>query len=522
MEKERLSSSAPSELARASGAVPLHRSAGVLLHVTSLPGRYGIGDLGPSARAWVDVLARARQSWWQLLPLTPPGAGHSPYKSFSAFAGNPDLISPDDLYESGLIDRTDLQASTLPAGRVDYAKVGRVKARLFSRAWTRFKSSTARSVVDCFESFRHQHRGWLDDFALFTAIRHQQRERPMRAWPRELAARRREALRAFAREHGDRISQIAFAQFCFWRQLEALRTYAAARHVRLIGDLPIFVAPESADVWANPRLFRLDAQFQPTVVAGVPPDYFSRTGQRWGNPMYRWQAMRRDGFGWWVARIGAALRQADLVRIDHFRGFAASWEIPAHYRTAERGRWVKSPGRELFAAARATLGVLPFIAEDLGVITPDVLALRNDLGLPGMRVLQFAFGDRGADNPFLPHNYDCNTVAYTGTHDNDTTVGWFGGLGKSERAAVERYVPGAAKQPADALIRLAWSSIADLAIAPAQDVLSLGSAARMNTPGRPVGNWRWRLTTQSGAAFERAFDRLGALTEMYRRSRVTH
>lgn len=468
------------------------------------------------------MLARAKQNWWQLLPLTPPGEGHSPYKSFSAFAGNPDLISPDDLYESGLIDRTDLQASALPAGRVDYAKVGRVKARLFRRAWDRFRSGAARSVLDCFESFRHQHRGWLDDFALFTAIRRQQRERPMRAWPRELAARRTGALRAFAREHADRIGEIAFAQFCFWRQLEGLRTYAAARHVRLIGDLPIFVAPESADVWANPRLFRLDARFQPTVVAGVPPDYFSRTGQRWGNPMYRWPAMRRDNFSWWIARLGAALRQADLVRIDHFRGFAASWEIAASRRTAQFGRWVKSPGRELFAAARAALGGLSFIAEDLGLITPDVHALRDELGMPGMRVLQFAFDERTANDSFLPHNYDRNTVVYTGTHDNDTTAGWFKQLPGSVRAGVERYAPGAAENPAAALVRLAWSSVADLAIAPAQDVLGLNSAARMNVPGQPIGSWRWRLTTLRGATVERAFDCLGALTETYGRANAAH
>jgi 4-alpha-glucanotransferase len=428
------------------------------------------------------------------------------------------LISPDDLVAAGLIDRDDLPASPLRPGRADYAKARGLKARLIGRAWARFKAGAARPLADAFDAFRHEHAGWLSDFALFMAIKRALGGKPWHAWPQGLAARRPADLRGFSTAHADAIGRTAFEQFLFARQLDALRAYAAARHVRLIGDLPIFVSGESADVWANPGLFRLDARFRPTVVAGVPPDYFSQTGQRWGNPMYRWPAMRRDNFAWWVDRLRAALRQADLVRIDHFRGFAASWEIPAAHRTARHGRWVRSPGRELFAAARKALGGLPFIAEDLGVVTPDVHALRDRLGLPGMRVLQFAFGDAGDANPFLPHNYVRDAVAYTGTHDTDTTRGWFARLGKAERANVERYAPGAAKGPADALIRLAWSSVADLAIAPAQDVLGLGGEARMNTPGRPTGNWRWRLTATDGKAFDRAMGRLAERTEMYGRA----
>jgi 4-alpha-glucanotransferase len=500
------------------------RAAGILLHVTSLPGPYGVGDLGPAAFAWVDLLARAGQRWWQTLPLGPPGEGHSPYRCYSAFAGNPDLISPDKLVQSGLLAADDLPATPLPPGRADYPRASARKARLIDLAWERFRNRRQggqRGLAHAFESFCEHNLAWLDDFALFMALKRNTAGRDWAAWPKAIVRRRPAALADARDELRDAVDRVRFAQFLFFRQLDDLRRYARAKNVRLIGDLPIFVSPESADVWANPHLFRLDRRTRrPTVVAGVPPDYFSATGQRWGNPLYDWRAIRRDHFQWWLDRFRATLRQADLVRIDHFRGFAACWEIPAGRPDAVRGRWAKSPGAELFAAARKALGDLPFIAEDLGLITPDVHALRRHTGLPGMRVLQFAFGDR-PDNPFLPHNYDGpRTVCYTGTHDNDTTVGWYRGLRKSERDRVGRYAPGAAARPARALLRLAWSSIAELAIAPAQDVLELGRESRMNVPGKAAGNWRWRLGAMPAetATGRDAFARLGDLTRQYARS----
>jgi 4-alpha-glucanotransferase len=433
----------------------------VLLHVTSLPGRYGIGDLGPEARRWVDALARAKQSWWQILPLGPPGCGDSPYQCFSAFAGNPLLISPDVLIEEGLLTRADVGGASFSDARVDYPRVRRFKERLLRLAWERHTADRQ------FERFRGEQASWLDDFALFMALKEAFPGRCWTDWPRELMSRKPAAMRAARATWADAIGRHQFAQFLFFRQLQNLRKYAHGKGVRLIGDLPIFVAQESSDVWANPHLFKLDRHRRPKVVAGVPPDYFSKTGQRWGNPIYDWRNMQRDGFKWWVERFRATLAQTDLVRIDHFRGFSACWEIPAHLPTAVGGRWVTAPGAALFAAAREALGGLPFIAEDLGLITPDVERLRDSLGLPGMRVLQFAFGDSAA-NPFLPHNYERNVVVYPGTHDNDTTVGWFARLKARERAAVRRYAPHVGDDPAWEMMRLGWGSVANLAIAPAQ------------------------------------------------------
>ena len=494
-----------------------HRSAGVLLHVTSLPGPYGVGDLGPEARAWVDALARAKQTWWQILPLGPPGAGDSPYQCFSAFAGNPLLISPDDLVREGLLRREDLPAHALPPGRVNYHKAGALKTALLVKAWERFWGDHSSPLHDEWDGFTRSQAHWLDDFALFMAMVDARGTARWPGWPRDLARRKPATLHAAKLDQLERVRRHAFAQFLFWRQLQALRRYAKGKGVKLIGDLPIFVSADSSDVWANPQLFQLDRTGRPKAVAGVPPDYFSQTGQRWGNPLYDWDAMRRDGYAWWLARVRATLDQVDLVRVDHFRGFEAYWRVPAHLPTAERGRWVKAPGRELFQALQKALGALPFIAEDLGVITPEVEALRDEFGLPGMRVLQFAFGG-GADNPFLPHHYVRNAVAYTGTHDNDTTVGWFRGLDKKARAAVRDYAGSGSDgkwDPAWALIRLAWASVADRAIAPLQDVLSLGSTARMNTPGTGTGNWRWRYRAET--LRDDVLDRLGELTTTYGR-----
>ena len=490
------------------------RTAGILLHPTSLPGPFGVGDFGPTARAWVDVLATTGQTWWQVLPLNPTGAGDSPYSAFSAFAGNPILISPEDLVADGLLRREDMAGTEFPAGPVDFAKASAFKADLLARAWAKFRGGVAADLRGEFEQFTASQAGWLDDYALFMAIKETMPEGQWMDWPAELARRDRAALTRLATERAEAVGRHRFTQFLFARQLSALRRHAHARGVRLMGDLPIFVAGDSADVWANPHLFRLDRSRRPKFVAGVPPDYFSKTGQRWGNPVYDWEAMQRENFAWWVSRARATLAQVDAVRFDHFRGFQAYWEIPAGCPTAVEGRWVEAPGAELFEVLRRELGGLPVVAEDLGVITPAVDELRARFGLPGMRVLQFAFGG-AVEERFLPHAFDRNTVAYTGTHDNDTTRGWYKALTPAEVASYHRYVPEADRDPVWALIRLAWSSVADTAITPLQDVLGLGTEARMNLPGTAEGNWLWRAT--AGQLRADAFDRLGELTDTYHR-----
>ena len=497
------------------GAAALERGAGVLLHLTSLPNAYGIGDLGPSAYGFLEAMARARQSWWQILPLGPPGAGNCPYNCYSAMAGNTNLISPDLLYRDGLLSRADLRHDKFPADHVDFAPVTRFKNMLLSRAWNRFKSQSRGSLATEFDHFRDAEAWWLDDFSLFVALRHRQ-EKTWTQWDRALVLRKPAALQAVARELEDDISCQRFAQFVFYRQLAALRDHAAQCGIKLIGDMPFFVAADSSDVWANPHLFRLARNRQPSHVSGVPPDYFSAQGQRWGNPLYNWAAMRREGFRWWIERARMALRQTDLVRLDHFRGFGACWTIDADQPTAEHGRWTQSPGEALFNALRNALHALPFIAEDLGDITPDVLALRDRFGLPGMRVLQFGFSGDWA-NPFLPHNYIRNAVAYTATHDNDTARGWYESLSAEERKHLLRYAPEAKSDPAHALLRLAWSSVAAIAIAPLQDVLGLGSEARMNLPGSPFGHWGWRFRERM--LHRDHLDELAELTTIYGRAR---
>jgi 4-alpha-glucanotransferase len=490
------------------------RSGGVLLHVTSLAGPYGIGDLGPAAHRWVDALAAAGQTWWQMLPLGPPGAGDSPYQCFSAFAGSPDLISPDALLADGLIARSDLATIRMRPDAVDYSRASAFKRALIDAAWQRLRAGGARKLQNSFEKFRARAVEWLEDFSLFMALRDAHPDRSWTAWTPDLVMRRATALRDARAGLRDEIERHQFAQFLFFRQLDALRARAKAKGVKLIGDVPMFVSPESADVWANPYLFRLDSRRRPTVVAGVPPDYFSKTGQRWGNPLYNWPAHRRENFRWWVARVRASLEQADLVRIDHFRGFAACWEIPASAPTAQKGRWAKAPGETMLHALQIHLGGLPLIAEDLGLITPDVEKLRDGFHLPGMRVLQFAFGG-DSTNPHLPHNAQPNTVIYTGTHDNDTTAGWWASSPRDQKSKARRYAPGIATDPAWDLIRLAWASVSEIAIAPVQDILGLGSASRMNVPGRADGNWRWRLSGRE--KLTEGLNRLGEYSALYGR-----
>jgi 4-alpha-glucanotransferase len=495
---------------------PTSRSSGILLHPTSLPGPFGIGDLGTAAHAWIDTLARARQSWWQILPLVPTGAGNSPYQGFSAFAGNPDLISPELLVRDGLIRPDESAGISLPEGRVDYTAASSFKAGMLRRAWERFTADGRRQLRDDFETFCGVHGAWLDDYALFTALKEARGGESWAAWPRELLRRDgpSPALQSARQELGNEIGRHQFVQFLLFRQWHALREYARSRGIRLIGDVPIFVSFDSADVWANPRLFLLDASLRPRVVAGVPPDYFSPTGQLWGNPLYDWDALRQTGYAWWVARLRGAFELADVVRLDHFRGFCAAWHVPAEEPTAVRGRWVPGPGGDLFERLQEALGGLPFIAEDLGEITPDVYELRDRFRLPGMKVLQFAFDK--PTNPFLPHNYPQSCVAYTGTHDNDTSRGWYSTLPDHQRWFVGRYLGKGAQDVAWDLMRLAWSSVADTVVAPAQDALDLGTEARMNTPGRPEGNWRWRLLP--GQFNDHVVGRLADLTEVYGRA----
>ena len=468
-----------------------NRSSGVLLHPTSLPGPYGIGDLGPAAYQWVDYLAGSGCKLWQVLPLGPTGYGDSPYQCFSAFAGNPYLISPEFLLRDGLLHSDDLVEKVhFPAERVDYGNLIPWKLNLLERSYKRFASNPGTLRAE-FESFRQEHAGWLEDYALFMAIKEARGGGPWGDWPAELRLRETSALEAFWRQNPAAVERHEYYQFLFYRQWNTLHAYVLQKGLKVIGDIPIFVAFDSSDAWSHPDLFYFDDERRPTVVAGVPPDYFSPTGQLWGNPLYRWEAHQATGYAWWIERIRAILKTVDIVRIDHFRGFSGYWEIPAGNPTAEVGRWVPGPGSALFNAIQAALGELPIIAEDLGVITPDVTALRDQFGLPGMKILQFGFS--GPDNPFLPHHFPQNCVVYTGTHDNDTSLGWYASAPEAEKDYARRYLKVDGHDFAWDLVRSAWASVAVFALAPMQDLLSLGTEARMNYPSRLGGNWEWRL-----------------------------
>jgi 4-alpha-glucanotransferase len=490
------------------------RSSGILLHPTSLPGRFGIGDFGPTAYTWIDQLVRARQRWWQILPLGPTGYGDSPYQSFSAFAGNPLLISPELLVKDGLLRPDDLAAGPFRADRVIFGWVVDWKKGLLARAWANFQAKRDGVLHDAVEEFSGQRAHWLEDFSLFMALKEAHGGVSWLQWPEPIRLREPAAVNDARRELAEPAARHRFAQFLFFRQWGDLKRQAKERGIQLIGDLPIFVSSDSADVWANPELFNLDEHRQPTVVAGVPPDYFSATGQLWGNPLYDWEALKQTGYRWWLDRLVATLEQVDVVRLDHFRGFEAYWEVPASETTAINGRWVAGPGADFFEAAIRHFGRLPLIAEDLGLITPPVDALRRQFGLPGMRILQFGFGG-APEARFLPHNFERHTVVYTGTHDNDCTRGWHACITDAERDFFHRYSASTGADPAWDLMRLAWSSVADLAIAPLQDVLDLGSEARMNYPGQPAGNWDWRF--QAPMLTDQRLDRLAEWTEIYDR-----
>jgi 4-alpha-glucanotransferase len=475
-----------------------YRASGVLLHVTSLPSPYGVGDVGPPALKWIDQLHDAGQSWWQSLPLGPTGYGNSPYQSLSSFVGNGLLISPEWLMEDGLLRASECMPPSFSRTAVDYAKVIPFKHRLLERAWNNFSTGAPPDLQVAFERFCHDQGHWLEDYALFRVLKAKYNGAYYLDWPAELMKRVPAALAKARRDPASQIDQVRFAQFLLFSQGERLKKHARAKGVRLIGDLPFFVSPDSSDVWANPELFLLDEQRRPRFVAGVPPDYFSSRGQLWGNPVYNWDALRQTGHRWCIDRFRALLAHVDVVRLDHFRGFAAAWHIPAGANTAQSGRWVPGPGADFFNALQRELGTLPFIAEDLGLITPDVSALRDQFHVPGTRVLQFAF-DGHSDNPYLPPNYVPNTVVYTGTHDNPTSRGWYEELPLYQRQNLWRYLKspeGESGQVAWNLVRLAWSSSAALAIAPLQDLLNLGPEGRMNVPGRAEGNWSWRCTEE--------------------------
>jgi 4-alpha-glucanotransferase len=463
------------------------------MHISSLPSHGGIGDLGPAAYAFADFLAAGKQRHWQVLPLGPTGFGNSPYASLSAFAGNPLLISLEKLVEARWIAPQRIADVPGHAGNVHFDEVERSKQPLLAEAARNFLANHDAAQWERFQHFREENALWLHDYTLYNVLRQNYQSASWHSWPKEFARRDAPALSSFERDHTQELECEKAIQFAFNEQWTALRGYCAKRSIRFIGDVAIFVNYDSADVWTHPQLFDLDEDLVPLHVAGVPPDYFSATGQRWGNPLYKWDVLAKDGFAWWVDRIRRARALYDSVRLDHFRGFEAFWQIPVEDRTAVGGRWVKGPGAALFAKLREQLGETPFIAEDLGLITPEVEALLAELHFPGMRVLQFGFGDRGA-HIYLPHRYVRNAVVYTGTHDNDTTLGWWQSEATAEeRSAVHTYLNPAENDVVWSMIRAAETSVADLCILPVQDVLSLGSEARMNRPSSPENNWIWRM-----------------------------
>ena len=497
------------------------RKSGVLLHPTSLPGRYGVGSFDKNAYKWVDFLAETRQSLWQVLPLGPTGYGDSPYQSFSSFAGNPYLISLDDMVKEGLLGQDVLDsAPEFPQDRVDYGAIYHWKLTVLRQAALTFRTFATPAQQSEFAAFCAAESDWLNDYALFMALKDAHDGKPWHEWKLDLRSRKKKALDAAIQEHDDAIHAYKFSQWLFYRQWNQLKAYANGKEIQIVGDIPIFVAMDSSDAWTNPSEFFLDKEFKPTVVAGVPPDYFSATGQLWGNPLYKWAQMKKTGYAWWLKRIRAALKLYDIVRIDHFRGFAAYWEVPADETTAINGKWVKGPAADFFTVVKEALGDLPIIAEDLGEITPDVIELRNQFALPGMKILQFAFSSDASDK-FLPHNYEHNFVVYSGTHDNDTTIGWYKGTAtEKERDFFRRYLRTDGHDAAWNMIDACFRSVANTAIVPLQDLLSLGTEARMNFPGTASGNWSWRFTPAQISDF--LTSRLKDVTTIYGRDPKTY
>lgn len=505
----------------------LPRCSGILVHVTSLPSPFGVGDFGPAAFDFVDHLRESGQLVWQVLPLGPIGNGDSPYQAYSAFAGEPLLISPERLVEEGVLTRNDIASPpAFPQDTADYEAVRKWKFPLLSKAYKNFADANKTRTDRAFQQFCADHGGWLDDYALFMALRKRfGSDRSWTTWHRDLVKRNAAALVAAREQHAPEIECEKYLQFVFYRQWGALRKHCLQQGIRIIGDIPIYVSPDSADVWAHPSQFLLDDSGRPKCVAGVPPDYFSETGQLWGNPIYNWHEMEQTGFHWWIERFRGTFRLYDILRVDHFRGFEAYWEVPANEKTAMNGHWMKAPGEKLFRAVSVALGEVEIIAENLGDITPGVEALREKLGFPGMAVLQFAFVPDGSGAAYRPHNLERRVVAYTGTHDNDTIVGWWDNTerdstGSDENARKQRefaltYLGPSAEPINCRMVRAVLSSVAQVAIAPMQDVLGLGSDARMNRPGVGEGNWRWRMLPGAFTAGMRQW--LREMNEVYDR-----
>lgn len=485
------------------------RSGGVLLHPTSLPGKYGIGDLGPSAYKFVDFLAETKQKLWQVLPLGPTGYGDSPYQCFSTFAGNPLLISLDNLLKEGLLSQEDLQIKEpFDDNKVDFGKIIDFKYSIYRKAFDKFADTKE------FKAFCSKHSLWLDDFSLFMSLKTLFGGRPWSEWDKEIKLREPTAISKYTNELAKDIRFCKFLQYYFFKQWDELKAYANKKEIKIIGDIPIYVAFDSSDAWAKPSAFYFDKQMNPVKVAGVPPDYFSKTGQLWGNPLYNWQALKKDGFKWWIERVKAVQELVDIIRIDHFRGFAGYWAVPFGSETAADGKWEVGPGADVFIAIKDALGDLPILAEDLGFLTPDVHKLRDKFGFPSMKILQFGF-DSKEGSAYIPHLLERNNVVYTGTHDNDTIVGWFQKASPQDKQLVLDYANSDGHEIAWDFIRFALGSVANIALIPLQDILSLDSDARMNTPSVASGNWQWRFKWEQ--ITPQIKEKLKKFTEIYQR-----
>ena len=493
------------------------RSSGILFHPTSLPGKYGIGTLGKEAYAFIDFLKKSRQKLWQIFPLGPTGYGDSPYQSFSSFAGNPYLIDFDLLIEAHLLSEEDLRDVFFGDNEeyIDYGAIYNQKYPLLRKAYENFKSSDNHEMRENLEHFKRENASWLNDYSLYISLKNHFNGLPWNEWAHDIKNREHGAMEHYKNELADNIEYHNFIQFLFFKQWGDVKRYANENGIKIIGDIPIFVAADSSDAWANPEIFLFDEERKPVKVAGVPPDYFSATGQLWGNPLYNWQKLKETNYSWWVERVKANLSTCDIIRIDHFRGFEAYWAVPYGDDTAINGQWEPGPGIDLFNAIKSQLGELPIIAEDLGLMTQGVIDLREATGFPGMKILGFAF-DSGEENDYLPHTYTKNCVVYTGTHDNDTLIGWFQKAKEEDRQFARDYLNSRSDDEIhwDA-IRGAWSSVANMAISPVQDFLGLGSEARINTPGVAAGNWQWRL--RHGVLTDELAERIAKLTRVYSR-----
>jgi 4-alpha-glucanotransferase len=493
------------------------RSSGILLHPTSLPGKYGIGTLGHEARNFIDFLKKSNQKLWQIFPLGPTGYGDSPYQSFSSFAGNPYLIDFDILISDGLLQNEDFENIFWGENPeyVDYGIIYNQKFPLLKKAYDNFKNGNFDHLKEEFSKFKEKSSSWLEDYSLFISLKNHFNGLPWSKWPEDIKLRTASALENYKKELEDETEYQKFIQFLFFKQWYEIKKYAEENNVKIIGDIPIFVAADSADTWANPEIFLFDDELNPVKVAGVPPDYFSETGQLWGNPLYNWEKLKETDYKWWIERIRTNLSLYDIIRIDHFRGFEAYWAVPFGDETAQNGSWQKGPGIDLFNAIKKELGDLPIIAEDLGHLTEEVINLRNETGFPGMKILGFAF-DSNEENDYLPHTYIKNCVVYTGTHDNDTLIGWFEKANESDRNFTREYLNIADHSEINwAILKGAWRSVASIAIAPVQDFLGLGSEARINTPGVASGNWQWRL--KDGLLTDELAQRIGRITKIYGR-----